>query len=125
MKWMSENLGLVARALGFLVVVILLAVVAGRYYLPEDLSPCADNGKPRRCYHVNREVCQIAWDKAEETCTAFVKGFKLPPGRLLGAAIHECQLATFDESFALVRKADEDCEKMYLELKDWRRSNMN
>ena|SRR5665213_2076384 len=86
-------------------------------------GPCKPGEFPISCYNVTPKMCEFIWSKSEKECKDFVAKFKLPPGRLTGPIILECQFATIDSAFAVNRKSTPECVDRINEIEGWKRRN--
>lgn len=125
MEWLrdTDNLKTLLKIAALFISVTILTFIGYRLAQEDPVTPCSEAGLPRRCYHVTEPVCEAIWKKGLEECNEFVKSFHLPPGRLVGPIIHQCQLSSFDEAFVYSRKSTEECAQLGEELKNWRRKN--
>jgi hypothetical protein len=111
------------KGMAFILALTTLTYFAYHLSREESVQPCSPLGMPGRCYHIPEAACSGVWKKAFEDCDKFVKSLNLPPGRLVGPIIHQCQLSNLDLVFNYSRKSDPECLRMHDELQDWRRRN--
>ncbi|MEK6555072.1 MAG: hypothetical protein AABZ31_07530 [Bdellovibrionota bacterium] len=91
---------------------------------PSDVvTPCSKSGFPGRCYKVPEGMCNIVWDRTEETCNEFIKTLNLPPGRLMGPIVTKCRLMHYDKPFVYGRESNAECDQIFQDLELWKRRN--
>jgi hypothetical protein len=112
------------KVIGFLVALSIVVIFLGyRFGTEEAITPCSPGGYPGSCYNVNQKACEKVWESAAKVCDAFVKKASLPPGRLIGPIMTECQSAVLDSAFAGARKGTPECQQMSDDLKAWAARN--
>lgn len=108
--------------LGGLVAVGLFVLV---YLLTEApvTNPCAPGNDPARCYRISENLCTTVWDEATAACEAAIDKLELPPTRLTGPILKQCQISKLDKVLGSARMSNPECDEKKKELEDWRRSN--
>ncbi len=123
-NWVSEGLPLKEghKVLIFFIIVSAVLIYFGAKVLNEvKPTACSPEPYPARCYYVNQDACEIIWSKSELTCKEYIQKLPMAPGRLSGPLLFNCQLMNLDNAFASSRKLNPECNKMFSELKDWKR----
>jgi hypothetical protein len=112
------------RAGAFIAVLVaLVGYMTYKYMTEVTPTPCTAGQFPISCYNISPKLCEIVWSKTEPTCNDFVKKFNLPPGRLTGPIVFQCQVATLDAALVLKRKGTPECTEKFRDLDGWKQRN--
>lgn len=112
------------QAFGLVIVAITFIVFAG-YRMANEIpkQPCDEGSYPFRCYRINKDACMTVWTRAEKHCTDVTRGLDLPPTRLIGPIVFQCQVAMIDKAFGIMRTSEGDCPQKHRELDGWKMRN--
>lgn len=116
--WTGLKILLFVAAVG-----IILVYFAYRMEFDLPAEPCSPAGFPARCYRIKSDACEVIWQKSEGPCRQYVLKLSLPLGRLVGPFIFKCQSAGLDRAFQYSRKSSPECDRLFDELEDWKRTN--
>ena len=112
------------RVCAFIAIMVgLVGYMTYKYMTEVTPTPCTPGQFPISCYYVSPKLCDIVWSKTEDKCNDFVKKFNLPPGRLTGPIVFQCQVATMDAALSSKRKGTPECQDKFNELDSWKQRN--